>query len=137
MKFEKENKGRVAFLGGSITWNPGWRDMVSDYLQKRFPSVKFEFINAGVPSTGSTPGAMRLLRDVLSKGTIDLLFEEAAVNDATNGITPEVQIRGMEGIIHQALKSNPYMDIIMLHFVDQEKMADYNNDKTPEVISAA
>ena len=134
MKFEKENRGRVAFLGGSITWNPGWRDMVCDYLRKRFPSVKFEFINAGVPSTGSTPGAMRLFRDVLSKGTIDLLFEEAAVNDATNGVTPKQQLRGMEGIIHQALMSNPYMDIVMLYFVDQDKMADYNNDKTPEVI---
>ena len=97
MKFEKENKGIVAFLGGSITFNPGWRDMVCDYLQKRFPSVQFEFINAGVPSTGSTPGAMRLFRDVLSKGTIDLLFEEAAVNDATNGITPEIATQGNGG----------------------------------------
>jgi pimeloyl-ACP methyl ester carboxylesterase len=134
MKFEKENKGRVAFLGGSITWNPGWRDMVCEYLQKRFPTVKFEFINAGVPSTGSTPGAMRIFRDVLSKGTIDLLFEEAAVNDATNGVSSNQQLRGMEGIIHQALISNPYMDIVMMYFVDQDKMADYNNDKTPEVI---
>ena len=25
IKFEKEKKGRVAFLGGSITYNPGWR----------------------------------------------------------------------------------------------------------------
>jgi hypothetical protein len=134
IKFEKKKKGRVAFFGGSITAGPGWRDSVCDYLQQRFPSVKFEFINAGIPSTGSTPGSMRLFRDVLSKGTIDLLFEDAAVNDATNGITPEQQLRGMEGIIHQALKSNPYMDIVMLHFVDQNKMADYNNGKTPEVI---
>ncbi len=134
IKFEKEKTGRVAFLGGSITANPGWRDMVCEYLQQRFPDTKFEFINAGIPSTGSTPGAMRFSRDVLSKGTIDLLFEEAAVNDATNGIKPAMQIRGMEGIIAHALKSNPFMDIVMLHFVDQDKMADYNNGKIPEVI---
>jgi len=134
IKFEREKKGRVAFLGGSITNMSGWRDLVCDYLRKRFPSTEFEFINAGIPSTGSTPGAMRLDRDVLSKGTIDLLFEEAAVNDATNGFKPEKQLRGMEGIIHHALKSNPYMDIVMLHFVDQDKMADYNNGKIPEVI---
>ena len=134
IKFEKEKKGRVAFLGGSITNMQGWRDLVGDYLRQRFPSTQFEFINAGIPSTGSTPGAMRLVRDVLSKGTIDLLFEEAAVNDATNGFKPEMQLRGMEGIIYHALKSNPYMDIVMLHFVDQDKMADYNNEKTPEVI---
>ena len=134
IKFGNEKKGRVAFLGGSITFNPGWRDMVCDYLKQRFPGTEFEFINAGIPSTGSTPGAMRLVRDVLSKGPIDLLFEEAAVNDATNGITPQMQVRGMEGIVFHALKSNPDMDIVMLHFVDQEKMADYNRGKTPEVI---
>ena len=27
------------------------------------------------------------------------------------------------------------MDIVMLHFADQDKMADYNNGKTPEVIT--
>jgi len=134
IKFEKEKKGRVAFLGGSITNMTGWRDMVCDYLKQRFPSTEFEFINAGIPSTGSTPGAMRFTRDVLSKGTIDLLFEEAAVNDATNGFQPERMLRGMEGIIYQAIKSNPNIDIVMLHFVDQDKMADYNNGKIPEVI---
>jgi hypothetical protein len=134
IKFEMEKKGRVAFLGGSITNMQGWRDMVCDYLRQRFPSTEFEFINAGIPSTGSVPGSMRLSRDVLSKGTIDLLFEEAAVNDATNGFSQERQVRGMEGIINQALRSNKYMDIVMLHFADQDKMADYNNGKTPEVI---
>ena len=133
-KFENEKKGRVAFLGGSITNMNGWRDMVCDYLRQRFPSTEFEFINAGIPSTGSTPGAMRFSRDVLLKGTIDLLFEEAAVNDATNGFKPERQLRGMEGIIYQSIRSNPDMDIVMLHFVDQDKMSDYNNGKTPEVI---
>lgn len=134
IKFEKEKKGRVAFLGGSITFNPGWRQMTGDYLQNKFPSTEFEFINAGIPSLGSTPGAMRISSDVLSKGTIDLLFVEAAVNDATNEIKPLQQLRGMEGIIYQARRSNPCMDIIMMHFADQDKMADYDNDRIPEVI---
>lgn len=134
VKFEKEKTGRVAFLGGSITFGSGWRGMVCDYLQQRFPSVKFEFINAGIPSMGSVPGSMRLVQDVLEKGKIDLLFEEAAVNDATNGCEPDQQIRGMEGIINHAIRSNPSMNIVMLHFVDQDKMTDYNNGKIPEVI---
>jgi pimeloyl-ACP methyl ester carboxylesterase/lysophospholipase L1-like esterase len=134
LKFEKEKKGRVAFLGGSITNMTGWRDMVCEYLKKRFPSTDFDFINAGIPSLGSTPGAMRFSRDVLSRGTVDLLFEEAAVNDATNGFKPQRMLRGMEGIIYQAIKSNPNMDIVMLHFVDQDKMSDYNNGKIPQVI---
>ncbi len=135
IKFEHEKFGRVAFLGGSITYNPGWRELVCDYLKQRFPETKFEFISAGIPSTGSTPGAMRIVRDVLSKGKIDLLFEEAAVNDATNGINPTVQIRGMEGIVNHAIQSNPYIDIVLLYFVDQDKMADYNRGKTPPVIA--
>jgi lysophospholipase L1-like esterase len=134
IRFEKEKKGRVAFLGGSITYNTGWRTMVCDYLKQRFPETEFDFVSAGIPSMGSTPGAMRFSNDVLAKGPVDLLFEEAAVNDATNSITPDQQVRGMEGIINQALKSNPYMDIVMMHFADQDKMADYNNGKVPVVI---
>ncbi len=40
----------------------------------------------------------------------------------------------MEGIVSQALRSNPQMDIVMLHFADQDKMADYNNGRVPVVI---
>jgi sialidase-1 len=40
----------------------------------------------------------------------------------------------MEGIVAQALRSNPSMDIVMMHFADQDKMADYNNGKVPVVI---
>lgn len=55
--------------------------------------------------------------DVLSKGKIDLLFVEAAVNDHTNGFSALEQVRGMEGEVRHALTSNPQMDIIMLHFI--------------------
>ena len=37
MVFEREKKGRVAFLGGSITAMNGWRDSICVYLQKTFP----------------------------------------------------------------------------------------------------
>jgi sialidase-1 len=81
IKFIRNRKGKIAFLGGSITHNPGWRDSVSNYIGDRFVNTPFEFINAGIPSMGSTPSAFRLEKDVLSKGEIDLLFLEAAVND--------------------------------------------------------
>jgi len=132
--FMEEKVGRVAFMGGSITEHGAWREQISDYLRQRFPGTRFEFINAGISSTGSTPGAFRLTRDVLAQGRIDLFFEEAAVNDPTNGFTGKYQLRGMEGVIRQALAANPAMDIVMLHFVDPEKMADYDRGVTPEVI---
>lgn len=134
IQFKRNKKGRVAFLGGSITHNGGWRDSITNYLKNKFPETEFEFIAAGIPSMGTTPGAFRLDRDVLSKGEIDLLFEEAAVNDATNGRTGIDQIRGMEGIVRHIRKSNPSVDIVMMHFVDPTKMKTYREGKVPEVI---
>lgn len=135
IKFTKKKKGRVAFLGGSITYNPGWRDSISTYIQQKFPDTKFEFIPAGIPSMGSTPGAFRLERDILSRGKVNLLFVEAAVNDPTNGRTSTEQIRGMEGIIRHARGSNPGMDIITMYFADPDKMKSYNDGQVPEVIT--
>ena len=132
--FKKTGKGRVAFMGGSITEAAGWRDSVCQYLTDRFPGTSFEFINAGISSTGSTPGAFRFSRDVLVNGPVDLLFEEAAVNDPTNGFAAKYQLRGMEGIIRHARTSNPNMDIIIMHCVDPDKLADYERGVVPEVI---
>lgn len=134
IRFEREKTGRVAFLGGSITYNPGWRDSICTWLQQRFPETKFEFIAAGIPSMGSTPGAFRLERDVLSKGRIDLLFEEAAVNDATNGRSRGEQRKAMEGIVRHLRMENPLSDIVLLYFVDPDKIADYRAGRVPEVI---
>ncbi|MDQ1256851.1 MAG: hydro protein, partial [Candidatus Hydrogenedentes bacterium] len=73
IRFECEKKGRVAFLGGSITEMTGWRDLTCDYLRRRFPDTEFDFVNAAISSTDSTLGAFRLAQDVLDKGRIDLL----------------------------------------------------------------
>ena len=132
--FEREKRGRVAFLGGSITYNTGWRDSICAYLQKRFPKTQFDFIAAGIPSMGSTPGAFRFERDILAKGKVDLLFEEAAVNDRTNGFSTETQVLGMEGIVRHARESNPAMDIVMMHFVDPDKMTEYRKGIVPTEI---
>lgn len=134
-KFKNEKTGRVAFLGGSITYNPGWRDSVCSMLQQRFPHTSFEFIKAGIPSLGSVPDAFRLYDDVLSKGKIDLLFVEAAVNDRTNGYPDIAQVRAMEGIVRQTRKANPNADLIFMYFVDPDKMKDYDNGIIPQEIN--
>lgn len=134
IRFVTEKRGRVAFLGGSITAGGGWRDMVCEELQRRFPQTEFDFINAGIPSYGSTPDAFRFARDVLKNGTVDLLFAEAAVNDDTNAFPPVEQVRGMEGIVRQARLANPEMDIVLLHFADPGKVAETLAGRTPEVI---
>ncbi|MCE8587514.1 prolyl oligopeptidase family serine peptidase [Bacteroides fragilis] len=132
--FEKERVGTVAFLGGSITEMKGWRDMICEDLKQRFLYTKFTFIDAGIPSTGSTPGAFRLADDVLSKAKVDLLFVEAAVNDDTNGFNAIEQVRGMEGIVRHALLSNPSMDIMMLHFIYDPFIPKLDGGQMPDVI---
>jgi len=124
----------VTFLGGSITYNPGWRQKVCRYLQERFPDVKFHFIAAGIPSLGSLPHVFRLQHDVLDSGKTDLLFVEAAVNDRVNGTDSITQVRALEGIIRHAKKSNPQMDIVMMAFADPDKTNDYNKDIIPAEI---
>lgn len=133
LRFTRDKVGKVVFLGGSITEMNGWRDKVCRYLTEHFPETRFEFINAGISSTGSTLGAFRLATDVLAKGDVDLLFEEASVNDS--GLDSMTCIRGMEGIVYKALKTNPYTDIVLMYFVDPSKIQDYNSGKTPAVIN--
>ncbi|MDB5131511.1 MAG: Alpha/beta hydrolase family protein [Mucilaginibacter sp.] len=129
-----QKEATVTFLGGSITYNPGWRQKVCRYLTERFPDVKFHFISAGIPSLGSLPHAFRLQRDVLDSGKTDLLFVEAAVNDKANGTDSITQVRALEGIIRHAKKSNPGMDIVMMAFADPEKTNDYNQGIVPTEI---
>ncbi|MDB4394329.1 SGNH/GDSL hydrolase family protein, partial [Rhodopirellula sp.] len=109
---------------------------VMENLKRRFPSTDFDFILAGVGSTGTMYGSFRLDRDVIQKGEVDLLFEEAAVNDVAIGRTPEQSVRGMEGIVRRARRANPDMDIVMMHFACTDKLEDYGNGKTPELIQS-
>lgn len=133
-KFTQEKKGCVAFLGGSITEMNGWRNMIQEDLKQRFPDTEFTFIDAGIPSTGSTPHAFRFETDVLQKGVPDLLFVEAAVNDDTNHFNYIEQVRGMEGIVRHARTADPEMDIIMLHFIYDPFIPLLNKGIQPQVI---
>lgn len=133
--FETTKKGTVAFVGGSITGMP-WRKKVMENLKRRFPETEFNFILAGVGSTGTMYGSFRLERDVIEKGKVDLLFEEAAVNDQSIGRTADQTVRGMEGIVRRARRANPDMDIVMMHFACTEKLEEYGNGKAPVVIQS-
>jgi pimeloyl-ACP methyl ester carboxylesterase/lysophospholipase L1-like esterase len=134
-KFASGKAGVVAYLGGSITHNPGWTQMVDAELQRRFPATQFTFIHAGIPSIDSTGHAFRFASDVMEKGLPDLLFVEAAVNDLHNDRAALEQRRGMEGVIRRALRVNRWMDIVMLHFAEPRYTADYQAGRVPEVIA--
>ncbi len=137
LHFERTGKGRVAFLGGSITEMNGYRPLVCDLLKQRFPHTDFTFVNAGIGSTTSRTGAFRLDRDVLAGGPVDLLFVEFAVNDDQDGhFTRTECIRGMEGIIRHARLVNPDTDIVMIYFVNEGMLQTCQEGKTPLTIEA-
>ncbi len=138
-RFMTDKVGRVAFVGGSITFNPGWRDAVMHCIQQHFPDTKFEFVAAGIPSLGSVPHAFRLEKDVLSHGIPDLVFVEAAVNDHNYDELPnrkELALRGMEGVVRHLRTSSPATDIVMLHFVHDQHLPIYGQGEQPYTIEA-
>jgi lysophospholipase L1-like esterase len=138
-KFEEDKIGRVVFLGGSITHNPGWRDAVRRRLEQRFPETDFDFVAAGIPSLGSVPHAFRLERDVLSRGRVDLLFVEAAVNDHNydgHGNAADLALRGMEGVVRQVRRVSPQTEVVLLHFVHDQHLRTWKEGRTPYTIAA-
>lgn len=137
IQFRDGKSGTVAFIGGSITEMNGYRPMVAESLEKRFPDTKFKFIDAGIASTCSTTGAFRFSRDVLSHGRIDLLFVEFAVNDDQDARLSRVQsMRGMEGLIRQARRHNPQIDIVVTYFVNPEMRDLLRTGREPVSIAA-
>jgi lysophospholipase L1-like esterase len=135
--FEKEKKGHVAFMGGSITEMNGYRPILWEWLQKRFPKTKFTFTNAGISSTCSTTGAFRLQRDVLDHGPVDLFFVEFAVNDDQDaGHSREAAQRGMEGILRHLRFHNPNADVVVTYFVNPGMLKQLQEGKQPLPMAA-
>ena len=137
IRFERDKKGTVAFLGGSITEMNGYRPMVCDILKKRFPATDFKFISAGIGSTCSTTGAFRMQTDAFAEGPVDLFFVEFAVNDDQDAAhTREECIRGLEGIIRHAREINPNIDIVVTFFVNEGMLKTLQAGQKPLTIEA-
>lgn len=81
--YSSENKLNVAYFGGSITANNGWRNIVENWFETNYGADKVNHIRASIGGTGSSYGRVRLNRDVASKNP-DIVFVEFAVNDSTD-----------------------------------------------------
>jgi lysophospholipase L1-like esterase len=113
-KLQRGDAVRLAYFGGSITAQDGWRPKTLRWFQEQFPRAKVSEINAAIGGTGSDLGAFRLRQDVLAHGP-DLLFVEFAVND---GGAPAEQIyRGLEGIVRQTWRAQPATDICFVYTI--------------------
>ena len=111
-KLKAGGEVRVAYLGGSITAQDGWRPKTLNWFRQQFPAAKVSQINAAIGGTGSVLGVFRLKHDVLEHQP-DLLFVEFAVND---GAAPPEQIyRCMEGIVRQTWKHDSATDLCFVY----------------------
>lgn len=113
-KCEKGGTVKVAYFGGSITSQAGWRVQSLDFLRKMFPGAKLEEINAAIGGGTSKAGIFRLEKDCLNQKP-DLLFIEFSINDTT--LKPEDIRRGMEGIVRAVWQALPGCDICFVYTV--------------------
>ncbi|MDP7286381.1 MAG: SGNH/GDSL hydrolase family protein [Phycisphaerae bacterium] len=112
----------VAYLGGSITAQAGWRVMTLKWFKETYPKANVREINAAIGGTPCGLGVFRLGQDVL-RHKPDLVFVEFAVNDG--GTRPEDIWRAMEGIVRQIWTLDPTIDICYVYTIYTRGMPDH------------
>ena len=118
--FEKAQRGdsiKVAYLGGSITAQNGWRVYSLNWFRELYPQAFFSEINAAIGGTASDFGAFRLQEQVLSFHP-DLVFVEFAVNNS--GMPEKKTIRSMESIVRKIWETNRTTDICFIYTIKSD-----------------
>lgn len=117
---------KIAYLGGSITEQNGWRVHSRKYLERKYPKARVGEINAAIGGTGSDLGCLRVGADVIAKNP-DAVFVEFAVNDAWRN--PREIFRDMEGIVRQIWAKSRETDICFVYTVTEKDAAALENGK--------
>lgn len=113
-KLEAGKDVTIAYFGGSITAQNGYRVHSARYFQQQYPQSKIKSIHAAIGGTGSNLGAFRLEHDVLVHHP-DLVFVEFAVNDG--GASPASIHRTMGGIVRHIWTALPDCDILFVYTI--------------------
>lgn len=99
-EFDKKGKAgerlSVVFFGSSLSWGANasdpqltsFRGLVSERLEKAYPTAHIKFWDAGMGGTNSQLAVFRLERDVISRKP-DLVFLEFSANDDLATDSPE------------------------------------------------
>jgi lysophospholipase L1-like esterase len=127
-KLQHGDPVRIAYFGGSITAQEGWRPQSLNWLQQRFPKAAFSEINAAIGGTGSEFGVFRLQEHVLQYRP-DLIFIEFAVNEAVS--SPESIIRNFDEIIRQVWRKLPGTDICFVYTIKEDFLATESKGHLP------
>lgn len=120
-KLKSGKKVKIAYLGGSITHQEGWRPKTFSWFQKQYPKARFEMINAAVPGTGADFANCRLKDDLLNKNP-DLVFVEFRVNGSSG-----FGVKAHEGVVRQIWEHNPNTDICFVYTVGKNMISNLRN----------
>lgn len=117
--FAKARRGEtitVGVIGGSITEGiaaskrtKSYAYLVVKWWRETFPAVKVEFVNAGIGSTGSDYGSLRVQRDLLSHKP-DFVIVEYAINETNSQNSSET----LEGVLRQVMKQKNQPAVVLL-----------------------
>ncbi|WPJ96102.1 hypothetical protein SH580_00115 [Coraliomargarita algicola] len=132
-KIEQQKPITIAYLGGSITAQKGWRVLSQTWLEDSFPDSSFTGVHAAIGGTGSELGVFRVEADALASKP-DLLFVEFAVNDYR--ANPDDILRAMEGIVRKTWHRLPETDICFVYTLTSRESKEVANGKAKLSTSA-
>lgn len=113
-KLDTISEFNIAYIGGSATKDAGsWREEVGTWFINNYPNVVINNIDKSLKNTGTTFGALRVGRDIISK-TPNLVFIEYALDDYLQGISAETSARQFETIVREIKSAYPSCDIVAL-----------------------
>jgi lysophospholipase L1-like esterase len=78
--------GRIVTLGDSITQGGGYQLVIQKVLNRFYPELKLEIVNAGISGNKSTDMSARLERDVIARHPTTVTIS-CGVNDVWHGFT--------------------------------------------------
>jgi len=124
---------RVAYFGGGIHPSDGWRAQVTEWLRKHVGPV--EEIDASVCDCvrGSAFSAYRFGHDVLARRPHLVLVDFASDDKDTD---PGTVAKVIEGVVRQARRADPELDVVFLYAFREGYEADYAEGLFPSAISA-
>jgi len=126
---------KIAYFGGGIHPASGWRAQVLQGLRERYPGADISEIDASICDCvrGSSFSVFRFEHDVLQKKP-DLVLVDFASADHETYV--EDIWRAVEGVVRQAWKSNPDLDLIFLYAFRSGFEKAYADDLCPSTVSA-
>ncbi|HPM82885.1 MAG TPA: right-handed parallel beta-helix repeat-containing protein [Candidatus Anammoximicrobium sp.] len=125
----------VAVFAGGNHAQGQWTATAGKWLQTQYPSAKLTIINSPIHGgfRGSGLSVFRLGHDVL-RHRPDLLIVDFAADDFES--SEEAVQANAEGMVRQAWKADPNMDVLFVYAFRLEYEADYAQGLCPSAVSA-